>query len=150
MCCHSFHWAAERFELSNPPYTHAGGFPCASFTSRFLMQPNLSALYHRGTLPQKAATEIRARLQGGPADDTEAVIFTSARMSTASHISEELARVNQNVSIRKTLNSVVETMRIGNHNQAHSMILIQTSSVAAGNERSSSWVSCCKSAFAIP
>jgi len=38
----SANWVAERFELSIPPYTHAGGFPCASFTSRFPMQPNLA------------------------------------------------------------------------------------------------------------
>ena len=41
----------------------------------------------------------------------------------------KVASVDQNVSIGETLNSVVETVRVGNHNQAHSMILNQTSNV---------------------
>jgi hypothetical protein len=53
----------------------------------------------------------------------------------------KVAGMDQNVSIGKTLNSVVEAMRVGNHYQAHSMTLIQSLSAAGANERSSGWVS---------
>jgi hypothetical protein len=47
----------------------------------------------------------------------------------------KVTSVDQNVSLRKTPNSVVETMSVGNRNQAHSMILIQILNVAAVKPR---------------
>jgi hypothetical protein len=35
----------------------------------------------------------------------------------------KVANMNQNVSVRQALNSVVETMRIGNHYKAHRVTL---------------------------